>query len=52
MGEIFKMSQEEIDRYTVLNRVRIKELSQKRAAILLNITDRHVRNLLKKSENQ
>lgn len=48
MGGLVEMSDEELDRYTMLKKVLGKELSQKHAAELLEITDRQVRNLLKR----
>lgn len=47
MEEVIGMSWKEIDRFAVLQQVQNKQLTQKRAAKLLGLTDRQVRNLLK-----
>lgn len=46
MEETLEMSRKEIDRYAVLVQVQQKKLTQAQAAQILDITDRHVRNLL------
>lgn len=45
--EEITMSRKELDRYSLLRQVMSKQLSQVRAAQLLGLSDRHVRNLLK-----
>lgn len=45
MGEILNMSKKEIDRYTIIQKVLNKELTQKKAAKLLRISARQLRNL-------
>jgi predicted XRE-type DNA-binding protein len=47
MEEILKMSIKELERYKILSHVQKKKLSQKKAAELLKISDRQVRNLLR-----
>ena len=44
--EVLQMSTKELERYSVLDAVRKKTLTQDKAAELLGITDRQVRNLL------
>lgn len=46
MGGLIEMSQNELDRFHVLNKVMTKELTQKQAANLLSIKERQIRNLL------
>ncbi len=46
MDEVLEMSTKELERYDVLNGVRRRALTQVKAAELLGITDRQVRNLL------
>lgn len=46
MEEVLEMSTKELERYDVLNGVRRKALTQGKAAELLGISDRQVRNLL------
>lgn len=46
MEETLKMSNKEVDRHAVLVQVQQKKLKQAEAAKILNISDRHVRNLL------
>jgi transposase len=48
MREMITMSAKELDRLTVLERISRKEVSQQQAAKILEISDRQVRNLLKK----
>lgn len=48
MQEMIIMSAKELDRLAVLERISRKELSQRQAAKMLKISDRQVRNLLKK----
>ncbi len=48
MRGLLEMSTKELDRYSILQRVLSKELTQKLAGKLLRITDRQVRNLLKR----
>lgn len=48
MEEIVGMSQKELDRFSLLSQVLAKKLTQVRAAELLGLSDRHLRNLLKK----
>ena len=46
MGDLLEMSAKELDRYTILQKILAKELTQKQAAKLLRISDRQIRNLL------
>ena len=46
MEEVLEMSTKELERYDVLNGVKRRALTQVKAAELLGITDRQVRNLL------
>lgn len=48
MQEFVAMSRKELDRYSLLRQVLDKKLTQVRAAELLGLSDRHLRNLLKK----
>jgi len=48
--EVFSMSQKERERLHILKKVKEGSLTQLKAAQILNITDRHVRNLLKALE--
>ncbi len=52
MEEILNMSIKELERYKILFQVQEKKLSQKKAAELLKISDRQVRNLLRIVEEQ
>lgn len=42
MGGLIEMSQNELDRFHVLNKVLSKELTQKQAANLLSIKERQI----------
>ncbi len=46
MADLIEMSQNELDRFHILNKVMAKELTQKQAANLLSIQERQIRNLL------
>jgi len=46
MGGLLQMSEKELDRYVILQKVLAKELTQKSAGELLNISNRQVRNLI------
>src|SRR5215204_5742784 len=48
MEEIFEMSTKEIERLRILQNILEKELTQKQAALLLDLTERQVRKLVKK----
>jgi transposase len=52
MEELLEMSQKEINRYHILQKVNEKQLSQKQAATFLNIGERQVRNLLVRLERE
>jgi len=52
MEETIEMSTKELTRFSVLTGVREKTLTQVKAAQLLGITDRQVRNLLNLLENK
>lgn len=52
MEEVLEMSTKELEHYYVLNGVRRRALTQAKAAELLGITDRQVRNLLTLIENK
>jgi hypothetical protein len=49
MEGVFQMSKKEIDRIKVLEQVRNKQITQRTAAIKLGLSDRQVRNLLKRT---
>lgn len=46
MQEIVEMSKKELDRHMILEKILDKQISQKKGAQLLNLSDRQVRNLL------
>lgn len=46
MRDLIEMSQNELDKFYVLNKFMKKELTQKQAANLLSIKERQIRNLL------
>lgn len=48
MGDLVAMSTKELDRYSILQKVLARELTQKHAGKLLKITDRQVRNLVRR----
>lgn len=48
MEEILEMSEKERDRFVILRQIVDKRLTQKAAAKILKITDRQIRNLLKR----
>ena len=48
MQELVAMSQKELDRFSLLSQVLAKNLTQVRAAELLGLSDRHLRNLLRR----
>lgn len=50
MQETLEMSNQELDRFHIINRVLENQITQKKAAELLNLTDRQVRNLLMRYE--
>lgn len=52
MGEIFGMSQKEIDRFSIIQRVLNKELTTIKAAQLLGITDRQLRKLKRRVKQE
>lgn len=52
MEEIFEMSEKEVYRCTILQQVVNQQLTQVKAAEILKITDRQVRNLLHKYKNE
>lgn len=52
MKETLGMSNQELHRHHIINQVLENQITQKKAADLLNITDRQVRNLLMKYELQ
>ena len=47
MEEVIEMTQKELFRHHIFKKLVEKELTQKKAAEILNISDRQVRNLLK-----
>ncbi len=52
MEEMITMSKKEVDRCAVLEQVRKRQLKQCEAAEILDITDRHIRNLLTAYKNE
>jgi hypothetical protein len=52
MQEIMEMSKKELDRNCIMQKLLDKQITQKKAAELLNLkSDRHVRNLLSMGEH-
>ena len=52
MEEVVKMTKKEVDRIKVLEQVRNKQITQRTAAIKLGLSDRQIRNLLKRTSTE
>lgn len=46
MEEVLEMSKKELDRYHIIQQLKCRKLTHSKAAALLNLSERQVRNLL------